>query len=141
MYKRNLLWLGIAMMLTWYVSAQQTEVKHVPMKPTSAASGTEMYNSYCAVCHGKDGKGDGPAAKALKVRPADLTQLTTKNGGKFPAEKVANTIRGDANIPAHGSNEMPVWGSLFLHISQGHAAEVRLRVANLSKHIESMQAK
>ena len=37
-------------------------IEHVPIKPTSAASGQEMYTSYCAVCHGKDGKGGGPAA-------------------------------------------------------------------------------
>ena len=142
MCKRSLLLLGIAIaMCTWYASAQQKEIKHVPVKPTSAASGEEMYNNYCAVCHGKDGKGNGPAAEALKVPPTDLTQLAAKNGGKYPADKVANTIRGDENIPAHGSKEMPVWGNLFWHISQGHASEVQLRVANLSKHIEGMQAK
>ncbi len=32
-----------------------TVIKHVPVKSTSAASGKEMYESYCAVCHGKDG--------------------------------------------------------------------------------------
>jgi mono/diheme cytochrome c family protein len=100
-----------------------------------------MFNSYCAVCHGKDAKGNGPAAEALKVPPGDLTHLSANNGGKFPADKVSNTIRGDANIPAHGSKEMPVWGNLFWHISQGHASEVQLRVANLNKYIESMQAK
>ena len=35
-------------------------VKHVPMTNTPANSGKAMFDSYCAVCHGKDGKGDGP---------------------------------------------------------------------------------
>jgi len=123
------------------VWAQGTTVKHVPAKPTSAASGKEMFNSYCAVCHGTDGKGGGPAASALKTPPADLTQLSQKNGGKFPALHVGAVLRGEATVPAHGSKEMPVWGPVFWHMSQGHPSEVQQRVTNLSKFIESLQAK
>jgi len=123
--------------------AQETQktINPVPMKPTSAASGQEMYATYCAACHGKDGKGNGPAAEALKVPPTDLTILSKNNGGKFPAMKVSSTIRGEANLPAHGSKEMPVWGKLFMSISHGHASEVQQRVANLTSYIESLQAK
>jgi Cytochrome c len=46
---------------------QEKVIKHVPVKPTSAASGQEMFTTYCAVCHGGDGMGSGPAASALKV--------------------------------------------------------------------------
>jgi mono/diheme cytochrome c family protein len=124
-----------------FVLAQQKEVKHVPIKPTSPASGSEMYSNYCAVCHGKDGKGGGPAADALKVPPTDLTTLSKSNGGKFPSARVASAIRGDVNLPAHGSKEMPVWGPLFGHLSQGHPAEVQQRIANLTAYIESLQVK
>lgn len=124
-----------------FVLAQQKEVKHVPIKPTSPASGSEMYANYCAVCHGKDGKGGGPAADALKVPPTDLTTLSKSNGGKFPSARVASAIRGDVNLPAHGSKEMPVWGPLFGHLSQGHPAEVQQRIANLTAYIESLQVK
>ena len=124
-----------------FVLAQQKEVKHVPIKPTSPASGSEMYANYCAVCHGKDGKGGGPAADALKVPPTDLTTLSKRNGGKFPSAHVASAIRGDVNLPAHGSKEMPVWGPLFGRLSQGHPAEVQQRIANLSAYIESLQVK
>ena len=63
-------------------------IQHVPMKPTSPVSGKEMYTNYCAVCHGTEGKGNGPAAEALKTPPSDLTVLSKKNGGKYPALKV-----------------------------------------------------
>lgn len=86
-------------------------------------------------------KGGGPAADALKVPPPDLTTLARKNGGKYPSDHVMNAIQGDLHLPAHGSKEMPVWGKLFWHISQGHSSEVQLRVANLNKYIESLQAK
>lgn len=116
-------------------------VKHVPIKPTSAASGQEMYTNYCAVCHGKDGKGGGPAADALKTPPTDLTTLAQKNGGKYPALHVTSVIRGEGNLPAHGSKDMPVWGPLFWHLSQGHEGEVQQRVSNLDHYIESLQVK
>ena len=116
-------------------------IKHVPIKATSPVSGKEMYATYCAVCHGTDGKGGGPAASALKTAPADLTTLTKNNGGKFPALKITSAIRGESNLPAHGSKEMPVWGSLFWSMSHGHQGEVQQRVANLTEYIESLQAK
>jgi mono/diheme cytochrome c family protein len=121
--------------------SQEKVIKHVPVKPTSAASGQEMYNSYCAVCHGTDGKGAGPAASALKVPPTDLTALAGKNGGKYPALHVSSVLRGEAELPAHGSKDMPVWGPLFRHLSQGHDAEVQQRIANLNQYIESIQKK
>jgi len=119
----------------------QKVIQHVPVQATSLASGKEMYTTYCAVCHGTEGKGGGPAASALKVAPADLTMLSKNNGGKFPALKVTSAVRGDSNLPAHGSKEMPVWGSLFRSMSHGHEGEVQQRVANLTQYIESLQAK
>lgn len=119
----------------------KTVIKHVPIKQTSPASGAEMFTSYCAACHGKDGKGDGPAAGALKVPATDLTTLTSKNGGKYPSMKVSSVIRGEDVLAAHGSRDMPVWGKLFWSISEGSDAEVLQRVANLNKYIEGMQVK
>jgi len=119
----------------------EKSIKQAPMKVTSPASGKEMYTSYCAVCHGTDGKGEGPAASALKVPPANLTLLSKNNGGKYPALKVGSTIHGESSVSAHGSKEMPVWGPLFFSMSGGHEAEVQQRVANLNNYIESLQAK
>jgi mono/diheme cytochrome c family protein len=119
--------------------SQQRQIKYVPVKPTSPASGQEMYTAYCAVCHGKDGKGNGPAAEALRVPPPDLTILARKNENNYPYDRVRSAIAGDVRLPAHGSKEMPVWGELFWCMSQGHSSEVQLRISNLDKHIESMQ--
>ncbi len=49
---------------------------YAPAEPYAAASvahGARVYARNCALCHGADGKGDGPAAAGLTVRPADLT--------------------------------------------------------------------
>lgn len=133
--------LGLLICLAVIGASQQKEIRHVPVKPTSQASGPEMYTAYCAVCHGVDGKGRGPAADALKVPPPDLTTLAKRNGGTYPSDHVRNVIEGDLRLPAHGSKEMPVWGSLFWQMSQGHGSEVQLRVINLNRYIESLQTK
>lgn len=117
----------------------KTVVKQVPVALTSPASGKEMYTSYCAACHGTEGKGNGPAARALKVPPADLTTLSSSNGGKFPNLKVAEAIRGDSAITAHGSKEMPVWGTVFMSMSHGHEGEVQQRITNLTSYVGSLQ--
>src|SRR6185437_7769635 len=87
-----------------YAEDQKPAVKHVPAPQTSAASGKQMFEAYCASCHGTSGKGDGPAAGALKSAPADLTALSKKNGGKFPADRVTSILRGQATVTAHGNS-------------------------------------
>jgi mono/diheme cytochrome c family protein len=146
--KKLIFILTALIVLTCTVAAQdQTQdqtakvIQHATIKPTSPASGQEMYTTYCAVCHGEDGKGGGPAASALKVSPANLTLLSKNNGGKFPGLKVMSAIRGESDVAAHGSKEMPVWGSLFWNMSHGHEGEVQQREANLTKYVESLQAK
>jgi mono/diheme cytochrome c family protein len=121
--------------------AQKNDVVTVPAPHTSATSGKTMYLAYCASCHGKEGKGDGPAAGALKVPPPDLTTLSKRNNGKFPSVQVVNTITGPAGTPAHGSGEMPVWGPIFMTMEHQHESGARLRVANLADYIKSLQQK
>ena len=123
-------------------SAQSApQVKHVPITNAPSNSGKEMFKSYCAVCHGVDGKGNGPAASAMKTPPTDLTALAKNSSGQYPAAHVAAVIRGQAVTPAHGSQDMPVWGPLFSSISQGHEAQVQQRITNLVNYIDSLQAK
>src|SRR5450631_1611982 len=94
-------------------SLGQPKIKGVSTAATTPSSGKEMFNSYCAVCHGVSGTGDGPAATALKKKPADLTQLAAKYGGKFPDNRIAQYISGDETVAAHGTREMPIWGEVF----------------------------
>jgi len=135
----------IAMMLagTTLCLGQEAKpaVKHTTAAATSPASGKEMFVSYCASCHGKDAKGDGPAAGALKQAPADLTSLAKQNGGKYPADKVTSVLRGQTTLMAHGDQDMPVWGPVFWKMSQGHEEQVQMRIANLNQYIESLQEK
>lgn len=120
--------------------AQNTAIKQVPVRATHTFEGPELYTEYCAVCHGKDAKGAGPAAAALKKSPSDLTQLARKNGGKFDALKVQTVITGSDVVAAHGSRDMPTWGTVFASMSSDEGTR-KLRVTGLVKYIESIQAK
>ena len=131
----------IAILLAVPAISLGQEVKRAPAPATSPSSGKDMFMSYCASCHGKDAKGDGPAARALKQAPADLTALAKQNGGKYPADKVTSILRGQASLMAHGDQEMPVWGPVFWKMSQGHEELVQMRIANLNKYVESLQEK
>jgi len=119
------------------ISAAQDKDKPLPV--TFSLTGGEMYKTWCASCHGATGKGDGPAASDLKTKPTDLTMLAKKSGGKFPTEKVRNYIDGSATAPAHGSREMPVWGTFFRQMGDDKAATYR--IVTLANYVEGMQAK
>ena len=125
--------------LVWSAVAAQKEVKKVPVTSTRPDSAVDMFKTYCASCHGIDGKGHGPAADALKMPPADLTALRQKNGGKFPSGRVTRVIEGADTVTAHGSSDMPTWGPIFQSLDPTNGALTKLRIANLAKYIESMQ--
>jgi mono/diheme cytochrome c family protein len=101
------------------------------------SKGRQLYATYCASCHGVDGRGSGPAAAALKTRVPDLTRIA-KQDGKFPALRVQRIISGDDVITEHGSREMPVWGRQFREKRDDIASKINIYA--LTKYIESIQA-
>ncbi len=126
----------------WLLAAQsEPQIKKTTATATSPASGKEMYLQYCATCHGKDGKGGGPAVAALKVAPTNLTTLTAGNQGTFPALRISRVIEGSDNQPAHGSRDMPIWGEVFHRMDGAGPSTMKLRVGNLTDYIKSIQAK
>ncbi|MGB9029892.1 MAG: cytochrome c [Acidobacteriaceae bacterium] len=123
--------------------AQTTPIiKDVPVKPTSPASGKQMYTTYCATCHGVDGKGNGPAAAALKDHPTNLVQLTRDNGGKFPDTHIYSILQFGMENPAHGSVDMPIWGPALRSLDKGSSSpnmQEHQRLANLTNYLKSIQ--
>jgi mono/diheme cytochrome c family protein len=119
------------------LQAQDKAIKRVSADQTPVVSGHELFRSYCAACHGADGRGAGPAAAALKSVPADLTQLARRNNGRFPTARVAETLRV-VDQPAHGSTEMPVWGPVLRSVSE-NPRELELRINNIVSYLGSIQ--
>jgi mono/diheme cytochrome c family protein len=100
--------------------------------------GVDTYKAYCAVCHGPQAKGNGPAATALKKVPADLTTIAKRSGGKFSRADVETMITGKDVLVSHGSRDMPIWGPVFKSLVSDKTF-MELRVKNLVDYIESIQ--
>jgi hypothetical protein len=123
------------------VAAQRSTADRPQSLLTPSLVGADNFKSYCAPCHGRDGTGAGPVASALKTRPADLTRLAQRADGIFPAARVEGLVtNGGPNVAAHGSSEMPVWGSTFMALEPSDA-RVKVRIANLVRYIETLQAR
>lgn len=106
-----------------------------------AAAGEVVYMRYCAACHGKTLKGDGPVASGLNKKPIDLTQLTKKNNGIFPFDKVAAMIDGRQSTRMHGTPDMPVWGEIFAMTKGSDAPSADSAVKRITNYIWTLQAK
>ena len=120
--------------------------KRIPETPQEkqlldSFKGPELYKAYCATCHGKDGKGNGPMAASLRNTPSDLTRISARNGGTFPFLAVQKIISGEQEGPAtHGTREMPVWGPLFSEVSWDQDLG-RVRIYSLAVYLEKIQGK
>jgi mono/diheme cytochrome c family protein len=134
---------GLLLATAAFGIAQTTPViKEVPVRPTSPASGKQMYTTYCAVCHGVDGKGSGPAAVALKDHPTNLAQLARDNGGKFPDAHIYSVLQFGMETSAHGSKDMPIWGPALRSLDRGSPApemQEHQRLANLTNYLKTLQ--
>ena len=106
-----------------------------------SATGGYTYKTYCATCHGAQGKGDGQLAKILTVKPADLTRIAARNDGKFDADQVRARIDGRTAMLPHGPSDMPIWGDAFALSEQtGGEAAVRQRIDDLVDYLRTLQA-
>lgn len=105
-------------------------------------SGKELYERYCASCHGTSGRGDGPISRSLSVEVPDLTRYAQRHGQFFERELVERIIDGRHVIAAHGARTMPVWGEAFSTARLGDPdAEraTRLQIARLADYVWQLQ--
>jgi mono/diheme cytochrome c family protein len=109
------------------------------MRLIQSVEGADLFREYCSPCHGPDANGKGLMAPALKAPVPDLTQLTKRNHGQFPATHVRGVLEGNVLLVSHGSQEMPIWGPLF-HQVENDMDWGNVRMTNLLKYLESMQA-
>ena len=105
-------------------------------------SGAELFEVYCASCHGPKGQGNGPVAPLLKAPVPNLARLAARNGGKFPEDEVFRHIDGQAGDPTHGPRNMPVWGYEFYgnqdDDEEAHEQATKT-IERLVKHVRSLQ--
>jgi mono/diheme cytochrome c family protein len=131
---------AILLAISGMSAAPQTAPKGKLQPSAPMVKGVDLFNNYCASCHGLSGKGDGPLANLLKSKPADLTVIAKKYNGVFPAAAVRKMIAGDDAVASHGSRTMPIWGPIFKDI-QVDQVPAGVRLDNIVKYLESIQQK
>jgi mono/diheme cytochrome c family protein len=110
--------------------------------PMLARVGGEMFQQYCASCHGATGQGDGPAAGELRKRPADLTHIAARRSGAFPDAEIARIVDGRFDLPAHGTRDMPIWGrKLGESVAEGTQPDevARGKIMALVEYLKTIQ--
>jgi mono/diheme cytochrome c family protein len=86
-----------------------TALSHTLTFAQELPDGKRMYQAYCSGCHGLSGKGDGPAAKTLPVKPADHTRIEMNQySDQYLIEIIS---KGGAGVGR--SAQMPAWGAVL----------------------------
>jgi mono/diheme cytochrome c family protein len=112
-----------------------------PAAGVAAVSGAYAFRTYCASCHGIDGKGDGPLTDSLRFRPPDLTLIAKRNAGDFPTEKVIRIVDGRNPVKGHGGPDMPIWGDAFRNADTAYDdATAKARIKAVVDHLKTIQA-
>ena len=105
-------------------------------------SGQELFERFCASCHGASATGNGPVAGALNVVVPNLTTIAARYG-EFPVTVVRDVIDGRGiDMRAHGTRTMPVWGyELWVDEGGDVTAQnaVRQAIAKLVDYLRSVQ--
>ncbi len=133
--------LVIVLLIFVFVSSF-AQIKNQRQPSIRSVNGASIFGNYCAACHGLDGRGNGPVSKALKQEVPDLTRLSLRHNGAFPALHVRTVITFGADdlLPAHGSKEMPMWGPTFHEIEFDQDLG-NVRLENVTRYLESIQRK
>ncbi len=104
--------------------------------------GHTIYQTYCGVCHGPTGKGDGPFGPELRAVPTDLTTIAARRNGVFPGAQIAEVIDGRRVTRGHGPRDMPVWGKKFgIDVAAGSAdrAVARDQILAIVDYLRAIQ--
>jgi mono/diheme cytochrome c family protein len=134
--------MSVTVLLVAALSVAAQAERSDPFAPTGAVGGRIIFRTICATCHGRNARGSGPIADALKVPPADLTRIAERRGGTFPADWVAARIDGRDYIEVHGPSEMPVWGEgLAYAVADRELREARIEraIAMLVEYLATIQ--
>jgi mono/diheme cytochrome c family protein len=113
--------------------------------------GAVDYQNFCAACHGTDARGNGPVAIELKTTPPSLRQLAARRSGVFDVNEIVKIIDGRDMPRAHGTPEMPIWGSLFRYVAEASGIlssdiedtekDARRHILAVAKYLETIQEK
>ncbi len=104
-HRSSLVWVGVFVVATaglfFHQALQISKLPQrnpIPATEQSVQLGHRLYRAHCAVCHGLDGRGDGPAAASLVPTPADLRR-TARMADPLLFSRITDGLPGTA-MPA-----------------------------------------
>ena len=111
--------------------------------------GKREYEASCAACHGMKARGDGPYKPYLTKSPPDLTTLARSNRDILPFQSIYELIDGRRTLEAHGSRDMPIWGTVYSvaaaadHMDVPYDSEryIRTRIIALIEYLDRLQVR
>jgi mono/diheme cytochrome c family protein len=121
------------------IVAQQTRPGN-PALILGSVAGHDLFEFYCATCHGRDGKGNGPAAGALRMPPPDLTTIASRNGGVFPRARVEGVVTGGRAMPPAWLARHARLGPIFRGLDPNDRLN-RVRIDNIVEYLAAIQTK
>lgn len=118
-------------LITRYLAAQPGTAREVapstttPPSAATAPDGATLYGKWCSACHGTAGRGDGPNAPHLPVKPS--VHASRDSMSARPDDSLFDTIAAGGAV-MNRSPRMPAFGGTL------SAAEIRALV----RHIRSL---
>jgi mono/diheme cytochrome c family protein len=131
---RSLLFVGLGVLATAQLASgdqTQPKLKKVAAPHVSSVDGATLYDAFCVSCHGRTGRGNGPAAALLEVPVPDLTLIVVRDGKFDERHVMLHFLRN--------SGPMPDWHRVLrvnYNKSEGHAL---CAAVNLTRHLKALQ--
>lgn len=114
-------------------SDSNVKIRYAPITRTSPGDGQKMYEQYCAVCHGLNGRGNGPAAPGVAAPPMDLVDV--------PRSRIRNVLDDNIAWRVHEKAGMPYWYDSFRWLDKGDSAGLSdMRVTALVSYVKRLQS-
>lgn len=115
-------------------AADPPGIKWISAKHLRGVDGKEIYDTYCAVCHGPTGRGNGPAARFLSVPIPDLSTMADRDGA-FSLVHVKFHVTDRPLV----DRVMPDWQRILSRNYGDQLGFTEIALHNLVKHMELMQ--
>jgi mono/diheme cytochrome c family protein len=142
---------AVFVLLVMAISLPQARAGKTQSIEDQVKMGATDYQNFCAACHGKDARGNGPVATELKIAPPSLRNLAARRNGVFDVNEIVKIIDGRDMPRAHGTPEMPIWGSLFRFVAEASGIlssdiedtekDAQKHIFAVAKYLETIQEK
>ena len=134
---RSRLALMMSFVLLWLaplLASDKPKPAPLPSRETDTSSGKQMFQEYCAACHGARGHG------SAKMQAPDLTTIAKRRHMKDISGYVQKVLDDD-KLSAHKTSGMPDWRPILYRLSGAKDDQAKVRRVNLGNYVASLQGK